>query len=514
MEDYKKLLTDLYKVHDPERVKQIDYFLERYKGKESQFYISQEAKYKSRKPVSESKKIIEEALARIKSQSSEATIEKQDTIVKPELLPDSKVEEAPIFIQDDIQEIAIKEEISNVEPFNEEEPVAKDEPEVYIERKVEERHSTFYEDILKTRASEGFTSTDSPHFNMKTEKKVEKMIEDKDTYRSQFEKMPSLDSQNETIHTPRKQTREIPWSDEIEKDDIPTEKPSFLETDNRYKKRYFLNIFGMVLLAIVLSVIAYSAFFTPTTKKTIATVVKPVIDRTGKSENAAINNTSDAATKSAFEKKKTEQQTNQSLAKTPEQKPTNSTTIKEKTVVENKKAVEESGIAKEKTVQKESSTSFWKKLFGKKEETAKPINKTATKAPETKQAILAPTEKPTEVKQEITPKTIAPLVKTTQQEQISTTFSGMHLKKGDINLPAYFVACYAVKTEIHAVTKVNQLKAKGFTASYYWIPDFVPQGNSYFKVVIGPFATQREAFKTLTPVQERAEFDAYVLTLK
>lgn len=71
MEDYKKLLTELYKVHEPERIKQIDYFLERYKGKEKQFYISQKAKYKSRKPVSDSRKIIEEALARIRSQSTE-----------------------------------------------------------------------------------------------------------------------------------------------------------------------------------------------------------------------------------------------------------------------------------------------------------------------------------------------------------------------------------------------------------------------------------------------------------
>ena len=71
MEDYKKLLTDLYTINDPERVKQIDYFLERYKGKEKQFYISQKAKYKSKKPISDSKKIIEEALARIKSQSDD-----------------------------------------------------------------------------------------------------------------------------------------------------------------------------------------------------------------------------------------------------------------------------------------------------------------------------------------------------------------------------------------------------------------------------------------------------------
>jgi len=34
MEDYKKLLTDLYTIYDPERIKQIDYFLNKYKGKE------------------------------------------------------------------------------------------------------------------------------------------------------------------------------------------------------------------------------------------------------------------------------------------------------------------------------------------------------------------------------------------------------------------------------------------------------------------------------------------------
>ena len=61
---------------------------------------------------------------------------------------------------------------------------------------------------------------------------------------------------------------------------------------------------------------------------------------------------------------------------------------------------------------------------------------------------------------------------------------------------------------------MNELKSKGFEASYYWIPDFVAHGNPYFKVVIGPFSARMDAMKKLTPVQERAEFDAYVLELK
>jgi len=114
--------------------------------------------------------------------------------------------------------------------------------------------------------------------------------------------------------------------------------------------------------------------------------------------------------------------------------------------------------------------------------------------------------------EQTTSKTPPPAKKETQK--VSPVLGNVHLKKGDIQLPAYFVACYAVKKETFAQEKVNTLKAKGFDAKYYWIPDFVSNGNTYYKVVIGPYSTRDKAMEMLTPVQEKAEFDAYVLELK
>ena len=92
--------------------------------------------------------------------------------------------------------------------------------------------------------------------------------------------------------------------------------------------------------------------------------------------------------------------------------------------------------------------------------------------------------------------------------------NGNRLSKGAVDLPSYFVACSAVKTEALAINKTNQLTTLGFKSSYYWIPDFTPNGNTYFKVVVGPFKDRREAMRNLTRVQERVEFDAYVYELK
>lgn len=74
MENYKELLTALYKEHAPEKIDQIDFYLERYKGKEKQFYITQKAKYANKKSVKDSKKILEEAMARIKKKGETTDI--------------------------------------------------------------------------------------------------------------------------------------------------------------------------------------------------------------------------------------------------------------------------------------------------------------------------------------------------------------------------------------------------------------------------------------------------------
>lgn len=324
MEDYKKLLTDLYTINDPERIKQIDYFLERYKGEEEQFYISQKAKYTSKKPVSDSKKIIEEALARIKAQSTE----------KPK---EDKIEETK----------AVKETLA----------------------------------------------------------------------------------QQPKKETPaQKTTKDYVWFEEKPKKAIPPAKPTQsdpnpFKTDKHFNKKYFLYIFGSVLLVIILVVIVFFIFFYSPTKK-------------------------------------------------------------------------------EETTDKPKTTITKKPVKAEPKTTAKPTEKKET----------SQTAKPTEKKE--TTQTAKPQAKTSPKKQTNTNLSGVYIKKGDINFPAYFIACSAVKNERIALQKVSELKTHGFDASYYWIPDFVELGNPYFKVVIGPFSTRIDAMRKLTPVQERAEFDAYVLVLK
>ena len=71
MENTKVLLEQLYKEHAPEKVEQIDALLEKYKGKEEQFYVSEKAKYAKKRSVTDSKKILEEAMARIAAQKKE-----------------------------------------------------------------------------------------------------------------------------------------------------------------------------------------------------------------------------------------------------------------------------------------------------------------------------------------------------------------------------------------------------------------------------------------------------------
>jgi len=68
MENYKELLIELYKKHAPEKLDQIDFYLDRYKGKEKQFYITQKAKYANTRSVTDSKKILEKAMERIAQQ--------------------------------------------------------------------------------------------------------------------------------------------------------------------------------------------------------------------------------------------------------------------------------------------------------------------------------------------------------------------------------------------------------------------------------------------------------------
>ena len=75
MENFKELLQELYQKYDPEKIDQIDFYLEKYKGKEKQFYITQKAKYEQKKSITDSKKILAEAMARIAKEKKEKKLD-------------------------------------------------------------------------------------------------------------------------------------------------------------------------------------------------------------------------------------------------------------------------------------------------------------------------------------------------------------------------------------------------------------------------------------------------------
>ena len=427
MEDYKKLLTDLYTTHDPERVKQIDYFLERYKGKESQFYISQKAKYKSRKPVSDSRKIIEEALARIKSQSAEAVSLKDELKKKP-----------VVYGENPITPAAETEEITTPVVETEEEEI----PTPIVEVEKEDKIESFADEVLIENIRREEPSR-------RTERASTKEFYQTPYY---YEEKTIPETPKRTTSSSIKPSAKDDWQNERKKE--PASRPSTVlppEAEKTFNQKYFLSILGIVSAATVFALIIFYVFF--------------VSPRTYKP------NTRTEKTVTAPVKKK--------IIATP----------KKKTTTPSKK----------------------EPVAAPKKETTTPAKKEDIAAP--KKAIPIET-KSIVVKKETTSPANQTKPAITQPKQTASVSGGLRIQKGDLHLPAYFVACYAVKTENHALKKIAELKGKGFEASYYWIPDFVPNGNTYFKVVIGPFSARMDAMRKLTPVQERAEFDAYVLALK
>jgi chemotaxis protein histidine kinase CheA len=92
--------------------------------------------------------------------------------------------------------------------------------------------------------------------------------------------------------------------------------------------------------------------------------------------------------------------------------------------------------------------------------------------------------------------------------------SSYRIYAADIDGTVFFIACSALKKEDQAKTEVKRLKTFELDAHYYWIPDLLPNGNPFFKVVIGPFDNAKEAMPKLTKIQERINFDAYLLEIK
>jgi len=469
MEDYKKLLTDLYTIYDPERIQQIDYFLEKYKGKEKQFYSRQKENYENRKPISDSQKIIDEALTRIKSRAPESEEKTEAPIPKPSAKPSIQA------IEEEKKEFSTHppaQEKTDTEPVVEESFAGKTESEEKIRTAAEIRRDRAQQDSF-------------------------------------LEQSPEPEKQKESVTSSLRETEK-----EFLFDGNKSEKHAKIapdKTEIRLNNKYFLSIFGIVLLTITLIVIVYFTFFDKTNNQAKGIVQKPAGMVGEKAANTIPANTTIQKTQVLSEQQDTILKTSGTEKTIPESKPaTSSIKAIEKPLLEKETTSQEPDTAKTEAPQVKTTLSFWDKLFSRKKKTEQKIVETETRTPKQNQELITKEENAIVIQQ----KPIAEKEEIAEEKEEIPLKVSTRIKKGDIELPAYFVACYAVKTEAYALVKVNQLKRKGFDASYYWIPDFVPQGNPYFKVVIGPCKTQKEAYRKLTPVQERAEFDAYILRLK
>ncbi|MCL2328634.1 MAG: SPOR domain-containing protein [Bacteroidetes bacterium] len=65
--------------------------------------------------------------------------------------------------------------------------------------------------------------------------------------------------------------------------------------------------------------------------------------------------------------------------------------------------------------------------------------------------------------------------------------------KKPLSRPCWVISVSSVAKESVAKVCAEELRAAGQKADYYWIPDYVSNGNKYFKVFVGTFATKAEA---------------------
>ena len=89
--------------------------------------------------------------------------------------------------------------------------------------------------------------------------------------------------------------------------------------------------------------------------------------------------------------------------------------------------------------------------------------------------------------------------------------SGMRLYNDMIPYPSYFVTCFAVDSELEAKEKVYLLKIQGLKAHYYWIPDIINDGKSFFEVVIGPFEHKSNCKQSHALVKDKFRSNAYII---
>lgn len=443
MENYKELLTELYQEHAPEKIDQIDFYLQKYKGKEKQFYITQKAKYANKKSVTDSKKILEEAMARIKKKGQDNKIKSADDIEKKETPDETKKESTK------------KEEPKPISPpIVEDKKVKPKEPVISDAKPLEKSKTKKEEETDKKQKEVPKADINPPIKSSPVEKKaVEKKSEiqqtevKKEAVKKENEQNKNIqlkeDTTNESIKTESPKTDTAKKESNSQKEDASKikqenwqkekEKLQQAKIKSEKKEKRKLSIFWYIGgAAVIILLVALSVWFlhfrTVEEQKE-----EPINVQKVKVEKTDVN------------------------------------TIQSDT----KEEQEETKIKEKQEQQKTSTTSAEKQK--------------ATTKPETEKK-----QKPTK-----------------QTTQTRPTADRIYAR--DINKPAIFVGCFATKTESFAQKKIELLKQQNLDAHYYWIPDLDPNGNPYFKVVVGPFNSITEAYPSLTKAQERVNFDSYIL---
>jgi len=79
--------------------------------------------------------------------------------------------------------------------------------------------------------------------------------------------------------------------------------------------------------------------------------------------------------------------------------------------------------------------------------------------------------------------------------------------------PCWVVSFGSFTKEQTANSETNRLKSLGYSAGYYWIPDYRNKGSKeLYKVYVGPFTKKSEAKKLLPTIKKLSHFkDAYIL---
>ncbi len=84
---------------------------------------------------------------------------------------------------------------------------------------------------------------------------------------------------------------------------------------------------------------------------------------------------------------------------------------------------------------------------------------------------------------------------------------------GKIATPFFGIATAAVDQENLAQKAVRDLEAKGLTASYIFIPDYVPNGKEMYRVFVGPYPT-KDVANTMIPEVQAAVPGSYLFKVK